>query len=203
MRREFKMKNRLKAKKSNIAGSVLLIILMLIGISSAVSAGTTVPTFQQPVFVTSAGQCIDWQTTKMLVQRLGIKFEVNPTVEPAELNKSVVKTMIVVAGHSLKGLGSAGISEKDELARVKRVLETAKSKKMSIVLFHLGGDMRRGPTSQPFIDTTLAYSKFVVVYKEGNSDEYFTKYCGKNKIPLIELDKVIEVKDVLKTMFNL
>jgi hypothetical protein len=197
------MKNKFKKSHLNVVGSVILVILMLIGLTLTVAAETTVPTFKQPAFITSAGQCVDWQTTKMLVQRLGIKFEVNPTVEPAELNKSTAKTMIVVVGHSLKGLGSAGVSEKDELARVKRVLAAARRKKMSIVLFHLGGDMRRGPTSQPFIDATLAYSKFVAVYKAGNTDNYFTKYCNKNKIPILELDKVIDVKDVLKTMFNI
>jgi hypothetical protein len=71
------------------------------------------------------------------------------------------------------------------------------------VLFHLGGDMRRGPTSQPFIDATLAYSKFVAVYKAGNTDKYFTNYCTKQKIPMAELDRVIDARDVLKKMFNL
>jgi hypothetical protein len=197
------MKNQFKTIKFCAVGSVLLTILMLVGITPAVSAASAVPTFKQPVFVTSAGQCIDWETTKMLVQRLGIKFEVNPTVEPAEINKSTAKTMIVVVGHSLKGLGSAGISAKDELDRVKRALTAAKSRKMAIVLFHLGGDMRRGPTSQPFIDATLAYSQYVVVYKAGNTDKYFTNYCAKHKIPMMELDKVVDAKDTLKKMFNL
>jgi hypothetical protein len=196
------MRNLIKTMQFTIVGSVFLIMLMIIGVTPAVSAEPSVPTFKQPVFVTSAGQCVDWQTTKMLVQRLGIKFEVNPTVEPAKL-KSTIKTMIVVVGHSLKGLGSAGISEKDELARVKRVLAAAKRKKISIVLFHLGGNMRRGPTSQPFIDATLAYSKFVAVYKAGNTDKYFTNYCTKQKIPMAELDRVIDARDVLKKMFNL
>jgi hypothetical protein len=197
------MKQQLKTMKIKVVGSVLLIAVLIAGMTLAVGAETTVPSFPQPVLVTSAGQCIDWQTTKMLVQRLGIKFTVNPTVEPTKLKKAAIKTMIVVVGHSLKGLGSAGISEKDELARVKRVLVAAKKKKVSVVLFHLGGDMRRGPTSQPFIDATLAYSKFVVVYKSGNTDKYFTKYCTKHKIPMLELDKVIDVKDVLKKMFNI
>jgi hypothetical protein len=197
------MKKKFKRSYLNVAGSVIFVILMIIGLTLTVTAKTKVPTFQQPVYVTSAGQCIDWQTTKMLVQRSGIKFEVNPTVKPAELKKAAAKTMIVVVGHSLKGLGSAGISEKDELARVKRVLMAAKQKKIAVVLFHLGGDMRRGPTSQPFIDATLAHSQFVVVYKAGNTDQYFTNYCSKNKIPMMELDKVIDVKDVLKSMFNL
>jgi hypothetical protein len=196
------MKQQLIAGKIHVLGRLLLIVMMVVGMMSTVAAETTVPTFQQPVFVTSAGQCIDWQTTKMLVQRLGIKFTVNPTVKPAGLNKST-KTMIVVVGHSLKGLGSAGISEKDELARVKKVLKAAQKKNIAVVLFHLGGDMRRGPTSQPFIDATLAYSKFVVVYKGGNTDEYFTKYCAKHQIPMKEIAKVIDVKDVLKQMFKL
>jgi hypothetical protein len=196
------MKNQRTTTKRMMTGCAFLIVCMIIAIVPAATADTAVPTFQQPAFVTSAGQCVDWQTTKMLVQRLGIKFEVNPTVEPADL-KSTTKTMIVVVGHSLKGLGSAGISEKDELARVKRVLAAARKKKIAVVLFHLGGDMRRGPTSQPFIDATLAYSKFVAVYKAGNTDKYFTNYCAKNNISMVELDRVIDIKDVLKKMFNL
>jgi hypothetical protein len=197
------MKNKLNKIKFQILGSVFLTLLMIIGITLAVSAETAVPTFKQPVFVTSAGQCIDWQTVKMLVQRLGIKFEVNATVEPAEINKSTAKTMIVVVGHSLKGLGAAGISAKDELARVKKALAAAKKKKMSVALFHIGGNMRRGPTSQPFIDATLAYARFVVVYKDGNTDKYFTNYCAKHKIPMMELDKVVDAQGALKKMFNL
>ena len=180
---------------------IFLVLPMLIAINLGVLA-QEVPSFEPPVLVTSAGQCIDYKTTSMLVKILKLEYTENAIIKPEEL-KEDIKTIIMVVGHSLKGLGSAGISEESELKRVNEVLATAKDKNISIVLFHLGGTMRRGPTSQPFIDAVLAYSKYVVVYAQGNSDEYFTKYCNENNIPMTEISKVIEAKDVLKKMFNL
>ena len=72
-----------------------------------------------------------------------------------------------------------------------------------IVLFHLGGDMRRGPTSQPFIDAVLSHSKYVVVFNQGNIDKYFTNYCSENNIPMTEINKVAEALDVLKEMIRI
>ena len=58
-------------------------------------------------------------------------------------------------------------------------------------------------SKQPFIDAVLAYSKYVVVYAQGNNDKYFTNYCNEKNIPMTEISKVVEAKDVLKKMFNL
>lgn len=180
---------------------IFLVLPMLIAINLGVLAQEAL-SFEPPVLVTSAGQCIDYKTTSMLVKRLKLEYTENANIKPEEL-KEDIKTVIMVVGHSLKGLGSAGISEEEELTRVKQVLEVAKEMNIPIVLFHLGGEMRRGPTSKPFIDAVLAYSKYVVVYAQGNNDKYFTNYCNEKNIPMTEISKVVEAKDVLKKMFNL
>ena len=95
---------------------IFLVLPMLIAINLGVFA-QEVPSFELPVLVTSAGQCIDYKTTSMLVKRLGLEYTENAIIKPEELEEGI-KTIIMVVGHSLKGLGSAGISEEDELGRV-------------------------------------------------------------------------------------
>lgn len=178
-----------------------LVIFILLTINLVLFA-QEITNYKTPILVTSAGQCVDYKTVSMIVKRLDLEYIENPIIKDEEI-KEDTKTIIMVVGHSLKGLGSAGIGEEDELARVNQVLDKAKELEIPVVLFHLGGEMRRGPTSQPFIDAVLEHSEYVVVFNQGNIDKYFTNYTSNNNIPMTEITKVVEALDVLKVMFDL
>jgi len=161
-----------------------------------------IPSFKTPILVTSAGQSVDFKTASMLIKRLDLQYAEDELITPEKLREGDFKTIIVVVGHSLKGLGAAGISEEDELQRVNDILEANKELGIPVVLFHLGGQGRRGPTSQPFIDAVLAHSSYVVVFAEGNTDKYFSNYTDEHNIPMTEIGKVADALNVIKAMFN-
>ena len=95
---------------------LVLIVLLTINFRTFAQGA---PKFEPPVLVTSAGQCVDYKTTAMLLKRLKLEYTENPTIKQEEIEENT-KTIIVVVGHSLKGLGSAGIGEEEELTRVKK-----------------------------------------------------------------------------------
>ena len=64
--------------------------------------------FEQPVLITSAGQSADVTIAGMLFKKANVQAKALPLAKPGDLEG--VKTLVVVAGFSSKGLGAAGIS---------------------------------------------------------------------------------------------
>jgi hypothetical protein len=180
---------------------VKLLIFSLFCLSITFNLGLEAKTskFDLPVLITSAGQSIEAQMVSFNFVQNKIP---NKCIQMAE-NKDLdgIKTLIVVPGHSLKGLGSAGIDANMELNRVKKLVLDAKNKGIDIICIHIGGAARRGPTSQPFIEAALKYAKYCVVYADGNKDNYFNKRCQTAKIPLTVIAKVADLSGVIKDMF--
>ncbi len=177
----------------------VLFLLAVLGVMNAVSAGAAVPKFPLPVFVTTAGQSPDAYTVALMCKREGINRTYNNLAQPKDLKG--FKTLIVVPGHSMKGLGSAGIDATAEADRVKRLLKEASTLEIPVVLIHTGGMARRGPTSDPFIASVLPYAKCAIVLKEGNQDDYFTKACAAKNVPLTLLEDINAVTGILRAMF--
>lgn len=165
----------------------------------AAGAAFSAEKFTTPVLITSAGQSIETQTVAFHFQKAEIPSNCEPLAKPASLEG--VKTLVVVPGHSLKGLGSAGIDEAGELARIKNLLEVAKTQKIPVLCIHIGGNARRGPTSKPFIDAVLDHAKTCIVYEAGNEDAYFTTECQKRGINLILIKKAALLSRALKDLF--
>ena len=54
---------------------------------------------------------------------------------------------------------------------------------MKVVAVHVGGESRRGPLSDKFIDPVMAKADFVLVTEDGNKDGYFTKAAKATERP--------------------
>lgn len=180
---------------------VKLLIFSLFCLSITFNLGLEAKTskFDLPVLITSAGQSIEAQMVSFNFVQNKIP---NKCLQMAN-NKDLdgIKTLIVVPGHSLKGLGSAGIDAGMELNRIKKLVLDAKNKGVNIICVHIGGAARRGPTSQPFIEAALEYAKYCIVYADGNNDSYFNKRCQTGKIPLTVIAKVADLNGVIKDLF--
>jgi hypothetical protein len=156
-------------------------------------------TFEVPVLITSAGQSIEAATVNFHFEKANIKAVLENLAKPAKLEG--MKTLVIVPGHSLKGLGSAGIDETSELARVNQLVEAAHTAGIPIICIHIGGKARRGTTSQPFIEASMKYAATCIVYAPGDEDGYFTDTCAKNDIPLIIMPKAAFLANNLKKLF--
>jgi hypothetical protein len=158
------------------------------------------PKFEQPVLITSAGQSADVILAGMLCKRVKINARTVPLAKPSDLKG--MKTMIVVAGFSSKGLGAAGISRDDEMERVKGILAAAKAENIPIVMMHLGGKPRRGAQSDDFNKIASEAANHMLVVKAGDDDEFFSKIAANKKIPIELVGKIAETAKPLGLLFK-
>jgi hypothetical protein len=151
-----------------------------------------------PLAITSCGQSPDAYTVSLLCKRAKIEHTFDNMLKPEALK--AVKTLVIVTGGSAKGLGEAGIDEKGELARVAQLLAKAKEQGVKVLAVHVGGESRRGPLSDKFIDPVTAKADFVLVTEDGNKDGAFTKAAKARSIPLVIVKQVAEVGPALKAV---
>ncbi|MFH0990695.1 MAG: DUF6305 family protein [bacterium] len=184
--------------KTRIVVMAIAIVLLVV-FQSVVCLAQLKAKFEQPVLVTSAGQSADVTIAGMLFKRAKIVANTVPMAKVGDLDG--VKTLVIVAGFSSKGLGAAGISREQELARVKSILATAKEKKIKILTLHLGGKARRGNQSDDFNALAAEASIHLIIVKQGDEDQFFSKIAGEKKIPIDLVDKIADAMTPLGKIF--
>ncbi len=177
-----------------------LSFLTVIALALSVFAINPLPgQYEQPILITSAGQSADVSLAGTLLKKLSLNFKVINLAKESDL--SGIKTLVVVPGFSSKGLGAAGISRENELERVKSILKAAKAKGIKVVMLHLGGKARRGVQSDDLCQLAANASSLMIVVKQGDEDQFFTKIATQKKIPIKILDKMAEALTPLKEAF--
>jgi len=157
------------------------------------------PRFQQPLLITSAGQSADVQIAGVLAKRAGLSATLSKNATRQDLGEK--KTLALVIGVSMKGLGAAGLDLEQEKTRVRELIDEANRKDIPLLCLHLGGESRRGELSDQMIQDFLPHAQMVIVVKSGNKDGLFTKICTDKKIPFLEVERTSEVQEPLKNMF--
>lgn len=158
------------------------------------------PKFEKPILVTCTGQTPGSLTLSTLMTRAGIRVTHDPLILPSKM--AGYKTMIVVMGASLKGLGAAGIDMDEEMERDEMIFKKAKDSGMKIIVAHIEGTARRNEIADKFIIPFVPLGNLLLVFEEGNKDGLFTALSAKNKIPLIIIkDFGPDFITLLKTMF--
>ncbi|MCP2620129.1 DUF6305 family protein [Candidatus Aminicenantes bacterium AC-334-K16] len=159
------------------------------------------PHFSSPAIITSAGQSAEVQLAAVIAKRAGLEATLIKMATPADLKGT--KTLILVLGASLKGLGAAGLDMNQEIDRVKSLLQACQEKKIPIICLHLGGESRRGELSDKIINLFLPQANLALAVRSGNQDDLFTTICQKNNIPLILLERASEGVTYFKEIFQL
>jgi hypothetical protein len=156
--------------------------------------------FEQPLLVTSAGQNAEVQIAGVLAKRAGLNYALSKQAVAADLKG--IKTLVVVLGTSLKGLGAAGLDMDKERGRVMSLLTGAKEAQVPLLCLHLGGEARRGEQSDDLVAAVVPQAKMVIVVKSGNADGFFTKLCQAQNIPLVEVEKTADAQGPLQKAFK-
>ena len=123
-----------------------------------------------------------------------------------ELTKNDVKagdTVLVILGTSGKGLGDAGVSVADEIARATALVAR---KDINIIAIHTGKQPYRGESSDPIIEVVAPAADVVLVIdggdgKGGNYDGLFTTLCGEN-VPLYVFSKAGKMVASMEYLLN-
>jgi hypothetical protein len=177
-----------------------IFLALIVLLAPAVLGAQTNPVFEGPVLMTSAGQSGDAPIASVLFKRaeIGATFEKLATAK----NLDGQKTLVLVIGASMKGLGAAGLDADKEIERISALVDGAKKKGIAILCMHVGGEARRGDLTDQLVTKFLPAGKAALVVKSGNKDGLFTKLAKEAGIPLIEVEKSLDAIAPLKQMFK-
>jgi hypothetical protein len=151
---------------------------------------------------------------KVILQKLGLKYELNSLATPADLKAkseagTPYKSLIIVMGASLKGMGAAGISIDDELKRSAELIDEARKEGIKIIGAHIEGMKRRSQgaaagdtTDEQSIDAVAPNSDLLIINKEGDSDGRFTAISRARNIPIIVVEKNLDLLTELGKLFG-
>jgi len=180
---------------------VIVLAVHLAGIAAVGGAAQgAAAAFETPVLLTSAGQSADVSLAAALARKAEIAATLVKAAEPKDLAGH--KSLVLVLGASLKGLGAAGLDTAREKDRVRALLAAAKSRSLPVLCLHLGGEQRRGELSDEMIREFLPSARMAIVVASGDKDGLFAKICGENGIPLKLVDKTLDAVEPLKAVFK-
>jgi hypothetical protein len=201
--------------KSHKSLAIFLVAGLALTCVGLFGAGQAQPSkAETPALITSCGQSPGPTTIKVVMQRLKLAYEIDPLATAATLQAKTqagapYKSLIIVMGASLKGMGAAGISIDDELARAAALIAEARRQGIKIIGAHVEGMKRRSQgaaagdtTDEQSIDAVAPNSDLLLVYKEGNVDGRFTAISQGKKIPLIEFEKMMDLVPALEKLFS-
>jgi Domain of unknown function (DUF6305) len=177
--------------------------------AAAAAKPAAAPQAQAPVFLTSCGQSPGAVTVGVFLRRLQVDYDLKETGSPKDLAAKPYKTLIIVTGSSLKGMGGAGVSIDDELARAGALIAEAKKRGIAVIGAHVEGMERRAKNAAPgdnsdemSIDAVCPKAQFLIVRKDGDEDGRFTALGKKFAIPVVFYQKGLELNGVLKSVFG-
>jgi len=195
---------------------IIILAGLLVGLTlqSGFLQAQDTPRAEGPVLLTSCGQSPGPAIIKVVLQRLGLPFDLEPLATASLLQKKKEAgqpygSVIIVMGASLKGMGAAGISIDDEIKRISRLIEEARQQGIKVIGAHVEGLKRRAQgaaagdtTDEQSIDAVAPASDILLVNKEGNSDGRFTAIARSKKIPLIEVEKNLDLMAELSKIYG-
>ena len=160
-----------------------------------------------PVLLTSCGQSPGPERVRFFLRRLEMEHEFLEQATPEDLSR--FSTVLIVTGASLKGMGAAGVSMRDELDRTAALIEEARRLGMTIIGAHVEGMARRAQGAAPgdnsdemSIDAVMPLADLMIVRLDGNEDRRFTVISEGDGVPLILFEKNMEMGDVLTRVFG-
>jgi len=192
--------NVLRATAASFASFFVCGVVFLAFLPARDEGQAPVAVFEPPLLITSVGQSPDVQLAVVLAKRAGLEHSLVKMATEKDLEGA--KSVALVLGASLKGLGAAGLDTAKEKARVRALLTEAARRKIPVLGLHLGGDQRRGELTDELVSEFLPAAKMAVIVKSANKDGLFTKVCGAGNIPLVEVEKTADAADVLRSAFR-
>jgi hypothetical protein len=194
-------------------GMATVALLVLVG-WGALNAQETPVTADLPVLLTSCGQSPGPTRIQFFLKRLDLQHEFLDMATAQDLADrqaagNPVKTLIIVTGASLKGMGAAGVSMREELIRTEALIAEAKRQGILIIGSHVEGMARRAQgaaagdnSDEQSIDAVMPFSDLLIVRQDGDEDRRFSIISETSGIPLLLFEKNMEMGDLLGRVFG-
>ncbi len=189
-----------------------LVVCLFSTVLEPVSAQRT--SAQLPVLVTSIGQSPGPVYFRVFMNRLQFDFTFNSLATVADLEAGhetagPYRAIILVTGSSGKGMGAAGISIEDELARARDLLSAARRLGIEVIGAHIEGMERRAQgaapgdnTDEQTIDAVCPNADILLVLEEGDGDRRFTDIARSRNIPIVKFEKLTDLSSTLRDLFR-
>jgi len=189
-----------------MVGLVAVALMLMAGIGS-VKAQDVGVIGETPVLLTSCGQSPGPTMVKLFLGRMEVDHELldQATAEDLKNAQSAgtpYKTLIVVTGASLKGMGAAGVSMREELIRTEALIAEARRQGLTVIGAHVEGMDRRAQgaaagdnSDEQSIDAVMPMADVMVVRQDGNEDRRFTVLSEAEGVPLVLFEKNMEMGD--------
>jgi hypothetical protein len=200
---------------SHRSGAALAAAVLILATGPGLAAGQQpAAKAETPALITSCGQSPGPTTIKVFMQKLKLAYDIDSLATPATLQAKAkagapYRSLIIVMGASLKGMGAAGIAIEDELKRAADLIAEARKEGITIIGAHVEGMKRRSQgaaagdtTDEQSIDAVAPNANILLVYKEGNADGRFTTIATGRKIPLIEFEKMMDMLPALEKLYG-
>jgi hypothetical protein len=183
-------------------------------LSLPITAGAQAEKARLPVLVTSCGQSPGPVKLKVFLEKLKLDsvYDLKATAAVIDAKKKAgtpIRSLIIVTGASLKGMGAAGVSISDEIDRIKGLIASANKENIKVIAAHIEGMSRRAQgaaagdnSDEQSIDAVCPNSSLMIIRKDGDEDARFTTISKNRKIPLIVFEKNLEIEGVLKGLFS-
>jgi hypothetical protein len=171
-------------------------------------------TAEAPVLLTSCGQSPGPTRIQFFLNRLDIEHDFLDVVTAEELAARAqagnpFKTVIIVSGASLKGMGAAGVSMREELIRTEALIGEARRQGLTVIGAHVEGMARRAQgaaagdnSDEQSIDAVMPFADLLLVRQDGDEDRRFSIISENSGIPIVLFEKNMEMADVLRGVFN-
>ena len=159
--------------------------------------------YPSPFILTAAGQSPDVLMVKIVSERGKLDFKYQALAKTPDLMG--MKTLMIVMGVSMKGLGSAGIKLDEEVSRVLRLVDDARKNGTAVIGVFAGGAGGRGGRDQ-LTDSLLAQIApkvdYLVVIKTGDKDGFLKAIATDNKIPLTYMPAIVDMTRIITGIFK-
>lgn len=178
--------------------TLLLLVVASLGLQAQVSIPAGIPELKTPILITSCGQSPGGVYIKVVCRQLKYEAELVETATANDLGVKPYKTLFMITGTSLKGLGSAGVNLDSEIKRCEALVKKAKETGVKVVVAQIEGPSRRSDESdERSIRSMTPLGDVLITHKGVDKDGYFTKTAAEKKIPQIFIDQQMELLKVL------
>ena len=161
------------------------------------------PELKTPILITACGQSPGGVYVKVLCRQLKLDADLEDLATADVLAKKPYKTLIVITGTSLKGMGSAGVELSEEIKRCTDLVKKAKSSGVKVIVAQVEGASRRVDESdEQSIRAMTPLADVLVTHNQANKDGYFTKTAADKKIPQIFIDQQLDLLKIFPQIFS-
>ena len=175
------------------------VAVLTIGVLSSFAFAVEAPKLNAPFIVTTCGQSPGAVMVRMSAMQAKIVANHDNKLTAEKLATLGAKTLIITSGTSMKGMGAAGTSVENEIARCTELIAEAKKLGMTFVGAHIEGMARRTDSSDAAsIEAVMKDADVILVVKDSDSDGFFTKYAQEHNKPLIVVKDALAIGAALK-----